>query len=119
MKVTINGITYEGTEEQIRRIVENPPRRGGIRINEPVEFPDNSERNYPEWPGRTYPWPDSVQRYPWPISIPTNPCDDPYWQRNWDGTPRVTCDDGTYRRHATNYAMDGIVSAFLSDQVGI
>lgn len=119
MKVTINGITYEGTEDEIRRIVENPPRNDGIRINEPVEFPDNSERNYPEWPNRTYPWPDSVQRYPWPISIPTNPCDDPYWQRNWDGTPRVTCDDGTYRRHATNCSMDGIVSAFLSDQVGI
>ena len=27
MKVTIDGITYEGTEDEIRRIVENPPRR--------------------------------------------------------------------------------------------
>ena len=25
MKVTINGVTYEGTEAEIRRIVENPP----------------------------------------------------------------------------------------------
>ena len=25
MKVTINGVTYEGTEDEIRRIVENPP----------------------------------------------------------------------------------------------
>jgi len=25
MKATVNGITYEGTEEEIRRIVENPP----------------------------------------------------------------------------------------------
>lgn len=25
MKVTIKGITYEGTEDEIRRIVENPP----------------------------------------------------------------------------------------------
>lgn len=78
MKVTINGITYEGTEEEIRRIVENPPHQGGW--NRPSEFPNN------------YPWPDSVPRYPWPNSIPTNPCDDPFWgQRNWDGSPRVTC----------------------------
>lgn len=26
MKVTVNGIVYEGTEDEIRRIVENPPR---------------------------------------------------------------------------------------------
>lgn len=25
MKVTINRVTYEGTEDEIRRIVENPP----------------------------------------------------------------------------------------------
>jgi hypothetical protein len=25
MKVTIDGVTYEGTEDEIRRIVENPP----------------------------------------------------------------------------------------------
>lgn len=25
MKVTINGVTYEGIEDEIRRIVENPP----------------------------------------------------------------------------------------------
>lgn len=25
MKVTINGVTYEGSEDEIRRIVENPP----------------------------------------------------------------------------------------------
>ena len=28
MKVTIDGITYEGTEDEIRRIVENPPTLG-------------------------------------------------------------------------------------------
>jgi hypothetical protein len=33
MKVTINGITYEGTEEEIRRIVENPPCKPPARIN--------------------------------------------------------------------------------------
>lgn len=26
MKATIGGVTYEGTEEEIRRIVENPPQ---------------------------------------------------------------------------------------------
>lgn len=25
MKVTIHGVTYEGTEDEIRRIVEDPP----------------------------------------------------------------------------------------------
>lgn len=29
MKVTINGVTYEGTENEIRRIVENPPNYWG------------------------------------------------------------------------------------------
>ena len=34
MKATINGITYEGTVEEIRRIVENPPCQK--IVNEPV-----------------------------------------------------------------------------------
>lgn len=90
MKVTINGITYEGTEEEIRRIVADPPHGPGINL--PIEFPDNDRnREIPEWPMRTYPWPDSVPRYPWPNSVPT-PCEE--WpHRNWDGTPRVTCMD--------------------------
>ena len=95
MKVTINGITYEGTEEEIRHIVEDPPQLPGV--NQPVEFPDNSGREVHEWPTRTYPWPDSVPHYPWPDSTPhtwpntypTNPND--WLWRNWDGTPRVTC----------------------------
>ena len=33
MKVTIDGITYEGTEEEIRSIVENPPHRPPVQIN--------------------------------------------------------------------------------------
>lgn len=37
MKVTIDGITYEGTEEEIRRIVENPPRRPFVQVNWPDE----------------------------------------------------------------------------------
>lgn len=32
MKVTIDGITYEGTEEEIRRIVENPPHRPPVTV---------------------------------------------------------------------------------------
>ena len=97
MKVTINGITYEGTVEEIRRIVENPP--GQKTVNEPVEFPDNSGREIHEWPMRTYPWPVDVPHYPlpdsvpspytWPNATPTNPNEWPW--RNWDGTPRVTC----------------------------
>lgn len=31
MKATVNGITYEGTEDEIRRIVENPPARPPVR----------------------------------------------------------------------------------------
>lgn len=52
MKVTINGITYEGTEDEIRRIVENPPHRPPVEVG--------------CWPDRDY-------------------------QKNWDGSPRVTC----------------------------
>ena len=103
MKVTINGITYEGTEEEIRRIVANPPQVG-CPVNQPIEFPDNTEREIREWPMKTYPWPNEVPHYPWPDSTPhtwpnvnpTNPNDWPW--RNWDGTPRVTCGTGvTYR----------------------
>lgn len=32
MEVTIDGVTYEGTEDEIRRIVENPPSRPPIKI---------------------------------------------------------------------------------------
>jgi len=96
MKVTINGITYEGTEEEIRRIVENPPI--APIVNTPREFPDNTDREIPGWPIRTYPWPNEVPHYPlpdsvpspyWPNATPTNPNEWPW--RNWDGTPRVTC----------------------------
>ena len=97
MKVTINGITYEGTEEEIRHIVEDPPQLPVL--NQPVEFPDNSGREVHEWPMRIYPWPNEVPHYPfpdstpspytWPNSTPTNPNEWPW--RNWDGSPRVTC----------------------------
>lgn len=61
MKATIDGVTYEGTVDEIRDIVENPPcGRGAVRI----------------------------QRAPLPSEL---------WldldrsQRNWDGSPGVTC----------------------------
>ena len=41
MKVTIDGITYEGTEDEIRRIVENPPHRPPVEVR--------------CWPGGDYP----------------------------------------------------------------
>lgn len=52
MKVTIDGITYEGAEEEIRRIVENPPRRP------PVDF---TRAESWTWPPRPHPqnWDDS------------------------------------------------------------
>lgn len=32
MKATVDGITYEGTEDEIRRIVENPPHRPPVEL---------------------------------------------------------------------------------------
>lgn len=77
MKVTIDGITYEGTPSEIRDIVENPPKLNDQRI----DCPSNDRWNYP----RHRP------------NLP--PCDGPSWnwweepgiQRNWDGSPRLTC----------------------------
>lgn len=70
MKVTLEGITYEGTEDEIRRIVENPPNRG---------YPQTTI-TYPCWP-RQQPVPEPPKPY------------EVYWDfpRNWDGSPRVTC----------------------------
>lgn len=70
MKVTLEGITYEGTEDEIRRIVENPPNRGYPQTT----IPD------PGWP-RQRPVPESPKPYEVPWDFP----------RNWDGSPRVTC----------------------------
>lgn len=33
MKATVDGVVYEGTEEEIRSIVENPPNRPPVHIN--------------------------------------------------------------------------------------
>lgn len=56
MKATVDGVTYEGTEDEIRRIVESPPTRPSVTI-----------------------------RYNPELIIPNYP------QRNWDGSPIVTC----------------------------
>lgn len=61
MKATINGVTYEGTVDEIRDIVENPPC-GQVAVQ---------IRRTPQPSGL---WPDI----------------DWAW-RNWDGSPRVTC----------------------------
>ena len=60
MKATIDGVTYEGTVDEIRDIVENPPcGQGAIRFR---------------------------------LTPPPPRLADPDWaQRNWDGSPRVTC----------------------------
>lgn len=38
MKVTVDGITYEGTEDEIRRIVENPPHRPPAHATRPIQI---------------------------------------------------------------------------------
>lgn len=51
MKATVDGVTYEGTEDEIRRIVEDPPARPGpgcIQYHVPVPpgWPDDFPRNW-------------------------------------------------------------------------
>lgn len=75
MRVTIDGITYEGTPEEIRDIVENPPVRNGD--NQHISRPDD-RFNYPIYP--LYP------TYPYPSDITWT-----YYKKNWDGSPAVTC----------------------------
>ena len=75
MKVTIDGITYEGTPAEIRDIVENPPRANGQHI----DCPDNDRWNYP----RREPYCPNPMPTWWEVA--------PGIQRNWDGSPRVTC----------------------------
>lgn len=78
MKVTIDGITYEGTPSEIRDIVENPPKANDQRI----DCPDNDRWNYPRRRSNLPPsWDDHIMTW-W---------EDPYIQRNWDGSPRLTC----------------------------
>ena len=53
MKATVNGITYEGSEDEIRRIVENPPMPNvAIKVNLPPVMSDGSNFDYPRnWDG--------------------------------------------------------------------
>lgn len=80
MKVTIDGITYEGTPSEIRDIVENPPEINGGHQNQHIDCPDNDRWNYPR---RSPNLPDFGFGQTW--------WDSPGIQRNWDGSPRVTC----------------------------
>ena len=64
MKATVDGVTYEGSEDEIRRIAENPPRTRSA--------------------------PRSVNR-PGDDGWPTDEWAVPNPHRNWDGSPRVTC----------------------------
>lgn len=61
MKATINGVTYEGTVDEIRDIVENPPCRQGVLQTRQSPQPSGL------WPDLDWSW------------------------RNWDGSPRVMC----------------------------
>ena len=61
MKVTIDGITYEGTEEEIRRIVENPPQRPPVQIN----YWDEWGRNIPPPPPNRNPLYTPTPEPPW------------------------------------------------------
>lgn len=70
MTATIDGITYEGTPAEIREFVENPPMRRNQRCN----WDDD-------------PW--SIPPVRFPNETPSWPCD-----RNWDGSPRITCEYG-------------------------
>ena len=103
MKVTIDGITYEGTVDEIREIVRNPPTRS-TEIHG-VNFPnddgeDNTnrhkrDRRFREWDdgewddGGRYKWTDPVRPFTPPSVWPED------FQRNWDGSPRVTCSDSS------------------------
>ena len=78
MKVTIDGITYEGTPSEIRDIVENPPEINGSHQKQHIDCPDNDRWNYPR---KELNFPNPIMTW-W---------DAPGIQRNWDGSPRVTC----------------------------
>ena len=89
MKVTIDGITYEGTPQEIRDIVENPPVSNGG--SQHTDCPDNDRFNDPIYPTYPYPTYPTYPTYPYPY--PTNPADITwtYYKRNWDGSPVITC----------------------------
>lgn len=101
MKVTINGITYEGTIDEIITLTKRLQEQEECNeAEQKKDCPDNDKLN--EWPYITpSPQPSRTNPYPWPCPWPftdpyppvrTYPSTDPWdWQRNWDGSPRVTC----------------------------
>lgn len=80
MRATIDGITYEGTPEEIRDIVENPPVLNAGKQH--TNCPDNGRLNYPTYP-----------TYPYPYPYPTNPANitRAYYKWNCDKSPAITC----------------------------
>ena len=98
MKVTIDGITYEGTVDEIREIVSNPPTRSTEphAVNFPNDDGDNNtnrhkrDRRFREWDD-DMPFTTSPSPSIWPNDF----------QRNWDGSPRVTC----YTRNCDNQSF--------------
>ena len=70
MKVTIDGITYEGTVDEIREIVSNPPTRSINRTN--TQHVDFQKSDWDDMHRRLQDWPND-------------------FQKNWDGSPKVTC----------------------------
>jgi hypothetical protein len=50
MKATVDGITYEGTEEEIRRIVENPPHRPPVTVTHTGPRPGSHPWDKDRWP---------------------------------------------------------------------
>ena len=95
MKVTIDGITYEGTVDEIREIVRNPPTRSTETppLNFPKDDEDNNtnrhkrDRRFREWDdGERYKWTDPTMPFTTSPSVWPND-----YQRGWDGSPRVTC----------------------------
>lgn len=54
MKATVDGIEYEGTEDEIRRIVENPPHRPSVVITHgpTIQGPTIGSPDFPRlWDG--------------------------------------------------------------------
>lgn len=106
MKVTIDGITYEGTVDEIRDIVSNPPTSSTKHISidiPPVDFPKDDGNNtnrhkrddgFHEWEKETTPFAPTPPYAPTYPSIPPRSWPDDF-PRQWDGTPIVTCSNSS------------------------
>lgn len=56
MKVTISRITYEGTEDEIRRVVENSPK---TKVNKPESWDEEMNKEISFWNNI---WVNSINR---------------------------------------------------------